>query len=114
MLFLYGFLTAAGIYLFCRFVAFMAPLGEPETGAGRRERKQPFRYTLPGFANTVQPGLPPPPPPCHTYSEWRGAETPESVRDTQDYETYMAGFNHGLVAHNSDCTDTSRLSGGKE
>lgn len=42
MEFLYGFGTAVGMYLFAKLVAFMAQLGDPETGAGRRE----FRHNV--------------------------------------------------------------------
>lgn len=43
---------------------------------------------------------PPPGPPERTVSEWSG-ETPESIRDREDWQTYMSGFSHGLAVARS-------------
>ena len=43
---------------------------------------------------------PPPGPPERRVREWSG-ETPESIRDTEDWRTYMAGFAHGMACARS-------------
>lgn len=66
----------------------------------KRKKHEPWR--LRQYGNNLQLPLdttkPPPPfPPSHLINVW-DEEAPESVRDDEDWETYMAGFRHGFSA----------------
>lgn len=58
--FWHGVAATVALYLFCRWIAFIAPLGDPETGAGRQEFREGKER-----ANVKRRGSnqPPPPPP---------------------------------------------------
>ena len=73
--FWHGVGAAIALYLFCRWVGYMAPLGDPETGAGRQEiREGKTRTNV--KANRQGSNSPPPappkarPPPGSPHAEW--------------------------------------------
>lgn len=65
----------------------------------KREKHEPWRHRQYG-SNPPPPceAKPPPPPgpPGRMVNE-RTGETPESVREREDWQTYMAGFYHGIA-----------------
>lgn len=62
----------------------------------KRKKPEPWRLKehspdvpVPKGANPA----PPPPPPTRMFYE-SGRETEQSIRDTEDWKTYMAGYRH--------------------
>lgn len=69
----------------------------------KREKHEPWRLRQYG-SNPPPPCVakpPPPPGPPERMVNERTGETPESVRDSEDWYTYMAGFSHGLAVARS-------------
>ena len=69
----------------------------------KREKHEPWRLRQYG-SNPPPPCVakpPPPPGPPERMVNERTGETPESVRDGEDWYTYMAGFSHGLAVARS-------------
>ena len=64
--FWHGVAATVALYLFCRWIAFVAPLGDPETGAGRQEfREGKERTNVKRLRKGSNPPPPPPPKPMH-------------------------------------------------
>lgn len=49
------------------------------------------------WSNPVSSEIPPPPFPPNRSLRDMGAETDQSIRNREDYETYMLGYSHGMA-----------------
>lgn len=67
-----------------------------------REKPEAWRTRQLGVSHSHMP----PGPPSRSIHERKG-ETPESVRDTEDWHTYMAGFAHGVAFAHGVSTEQS-------
>lgn len=96
-MFVYGFLTAVGAYLFLKWIMLLAPLGDPETGYGCHPAfgEGGTRSQI-KLRDTRSAAPPPPPPPSRAIHPLRG-ETRASVRAREDWQTYMSGYAHGMA-----------------